>query len=36
MAALVSESEEALAEFVAASGEMVMPISAHIVTAGRG
>ena len=36
MASVVAESEDALAEFVAPSGELVMPIAAHIVTASKG
>jgi hypothetical protein len=36
MQTLASESEEALAEFVTPSGEIVMPMDAHIVTAGKG
>jgi hypothetical protein len=35
MAALAMESEKALAEFVMPSGEIVMPMDAHIVTAGK-
>jgi SAM-dependent methyltransferase len=35
MAALAAESREALAEFVAPSGEIVMPMDAHVVTASR-
>jgi SAM-dependent methyltransferase len=35
MPALVAEAESALAQFVVPSGEVVMPIAAHIVTAGR-
>ena len=31
-----AESENALAEFVVPTGENVMPMDAHIVTAGRG
>jgi SAM-dependent methyltransferase len=34
--ALVAEAEDALAEFVAPSGEIVMPMDAHIVTANKG
>jgi hypothetical protein len=34
--ALAAESEDALAEFVVPSGEIVMPMEAHIVTAGKG
>jgi hypothetical protein len=36
MQALAEESETALVEFVVPSGEMVMPMDAHIVTAGKG
>jgi SAM-dependent methyltransferase len=36
MQALAEESEGALAEFVVSSGEVVMPMDAHIVTATRG
>jgi hypothetical protein len=36
MQALTAESESALAEFVVSSGEVVMPMDAHIVTATRG
>ena len=36
MQALAAESEDALAEFVVASGEIVMPMDAHIVTASKG
>ena len=36
MQSLAAESENALAEFVVPSGEIVMPMDAHIVTAGRG
>jgi ubiquinone/menaquinone biosynthesis C-methylase UbiE len=36
MQALAAESEDALAEFVVPSGEIVMPMDAHIVTAGKG
>jgi hypothetical protein len=36
MEALAAESEYALAEFVVASGEIIMPIGAHIVTANKG
>jgi SAM-dependent methyltransferase len=36
MQALAVESESALAEFVVSSGEVVMPMDAHIVTATRG
>ena len=35
MEALASESEAALADFVAPSGEIVMPMDAHIVTARK-
>jgi SAM-dependent methyltransferase len=35
MRTLVEESEKALAEFVAPSGEIIMPIDAHIVTASK-
>ena len=35
MQSLAAESESALAEFVAPSGEIVMPMDAHIVTAGK-
>ena len=35
MEALAAESERALAEFVVPSGEIVMPIDAHIVTASK-
>ena len=35
MQALAAESEDALAEFVEPSGEIVMPMDAHIVTASR-
>jgi SAM-dependent methyltransferase len=35
MPALTADSEEALAEFVRPSGEIVMPIDAHIITASR-
>ena len=35
MQSLAAESERALAEFVVSSGEIVMPIAAHIVTASR-
>jgi SAM-dependent methyltransferase len=34
--ALAAESEGALAEFVVPSGEIVMPMDAHIVTASKG
>jgi SAM-dependent methyltransferase len=36
MQALAAESENALAEFVVPSGEIVMPMDAHIVTASKG
>jgi ubiquinone/menaquinone biosynthesis C-methylase UbiE len=36
MATLAAESESALAEFVVPSGEIVMPMDAHIVTATKG
>jgi SAM-dependent methyltransferase len=36
MQALAAESEDALAEFVVPSGEIVMPMDAHIMTAGKG
>jgi SAM-dependent methyltransferase len=36
MQALAAASEDALAEFVVPSGEIVMPMDAHIVTAGKG
>jgi hypothetical protein len=35
MRALAAESEAALAEFVEPSGEIVMPMDAHIVTASK-
>ena len=35
MQALAAESEDALAEFVEPSGEIVMPMDAHIVTASK-
>jgi SAM-dependent methyltransferase len=35
MQTLAAESESALAEFVVPSGEIVMPMDAHIVTAGK-
>jgi SAM-dependent methyltransferase len=35
MQSLASESEEALAEFVVPSGEIVLPIDAHIATASK-
>ncbi len=35
MQTLAAESENALAEFVVSSGEIVMPMDAHIVTASR-
>jgi SAM-dependent methyltransferase len=34
--ALAAESESALAEFVVSSGEIIMPMDAHIVTANKG
>ena len=36
MQILAAESETALAEFVVPSGEVVMPMDAHIVTASKG
>jgi SAM-dependent methyltransferase len=36
MATVVADSEDALAEFVTPSGELVMPIAAHIVIASKG
>ena len=36
MEAVAAESERALAEFVVPSGEIVMPMDAHIVTANKG
>lgn len=36
MGALAVESERALAEFVVPSGEIIMPMDAHIVTANKG
>jgi hypothetical protein len=33
---LAAGSEPALAKFVVSSGEIVMPIDAHIVTASKG
>ena len=36
MQALAAESEHALVEFVVPSGEIVMPMDAHIVTASKG
>jgi hypothetical protein len=36
MQALAAASEDALVEFVVPSGEIVMPMDAHIVTAGKG
>jgi hypothetical protein len=36
MQSLAAESEHALAEFVVPSGEIVMPMDAHIVTASKG
>ena len=35
MQTLAAESEDALVEFVLPSGEIVMPIDAHIVTASK-
>ncbi len=35
MEALAVESESALAEFVLPSGQIVMPMNAHIVTANK-
>jgi hypothetical protein len=35
MQALAAESEDALAEFVVPSGEIVMPLDAHIVAARK-
>lgn len=35
MQALAAESENALVEFVVPSGEVVMPMDAHIVTASK-
>jgi hypothetical protein len=35
MQTLASESEKALAEFVVPSGEIVMPMDAHIATASK-
>jgi hypothetical protein len=35
MRALAAESENALVEFVVSSGEIVMPMDAHIVTASK-
>jgi hypothetical protein len=34
--ALATEADQALAEFVVASGEIVMPMDAHIVTVSKG
>jgi hypothetical protein len=36
MQTLAVASEDALAEFVVPSGEIVMPMDAHIVTASKG
>ena len=36
MQPLAAESEDALVEFVAPSGEIIMPMDAHIVTASKG
>jgi hypothetical protein len=36
MRSLAAESEDALVEFVAPSGEIVMPMDAHIITASKG
>jgi hypothetical protein len=36
MESLAVESASALAEFVVASGEIIMPMDAHIVTANKG
>jgi SAM-dependent methyltransferase len=36
MQALAAESEDALAEFVVPSGEIIMPMDAHVVTASKG
>ena len=36
METLAAESERALAEFVVPSGEIIMPMDAHIVTANKG
>jgi SAM-dependent methyltransferase len=36
MRTLAAESEDALAEFVVPSGEIIMPMDAHIVTASKG
>jgi SAM-dependent methyltransferase len=36
MATLTAESESALAEFVVPSGEIIMPMDAHIVTSKKG
>ena len=36
MHSLAAESEDALVEFVVPSGEIVMPMDAHIVTASKG
>jgi hypothetical protein len=36
MQSLAAESEDALVEFVVSSGQIVMPMDAHIVTATKG
>lgn len=36
MQSLAAESEDALVEFVVPSGEIIMPMDAHIVTASKG
>jgi hypothetical protein len=36
MQILAMESENALVEFVVPSGEIVMPMDAHVVTASKG
>ena len=36
MQSLAAESEDAVVEFVLPSGEIVMPMDAHIVTASKG
>jgi SAM-dependent methyltransferase len=36
MQSLAAESEDALVDFVVPSGEIIMPMDAHIVTAGKG
>jgi hypothetical protein len=36
MRSLAAESEDALMEFVTPSGEIVMPMDAHIITASKG